>query len=66
MFYMELFILKLLDTYSRICNDFTIFSERVIRITDDVIRLRRMFVLIVGKHGLMRKFGTECRDILIP
>ena len=46
--------------YSRICNDFTNFSERVIRITNDFIklrykatRLRRMFVSIVGKDILI-------------
>ena len=50
--------------YSRICNVFTNFSERVIIIIDDFIKLRRMFVSIVGKHGLMIRFGTECRDIL--
>ena len=59
--------------YSRICNDLTNFSERVIRITNDLInlgfdtaRLRKMFVSIVDRHRLVSKFSRECRGILVP
>ena len=38
MFYMVLFYSQIIR-YSRICNDFTNFSERVFRITNDFIKL---------------------------
>ena len=59
--------------YSRICNDLTNFSERVIRITNDFInlgfdtaRLRKMFVSIVDRYRLVSKFSRECIGILVP
>ena len=57
--------------YSRICNDFEAFADRVLKITDDLIglgfkpaRLTKIYLSVVTRHGLKEKFGVGCGDIL--
>ena len=59
--------------FSRICNDIGPFSNRVLRITNDLIelgykreRLCRIFATVVRKHKLVEKFGDGCSSILLP
>ena len=59
--------------YSRICNDILPFTDRVLKITNDFIklgykreRLCHIFMVIVGRHNLIEKFGDDCRNILLP
>ena len=59
--------------YSRICNSMTSFSDRVLRITNEFIRLGydrerlyRIYLVIVKRHRLSEKFGEGCKLILLP
>ena len=57
--------------YSRICNDIGAFSDRVFKITNDLVglgfkrqRLRKIYFSVVRRHGLNEKFGTGCGNVL--
>ena len=59
--------------YSRICNNFEAFSDRVSRLNNDLIvlgykrdRLRKLYTSIVIRHRLIEKFGTACEENLVP
>ena len=59
--------------YSRICNDVDAFSDRVSKITDDLIglgvrrdRLSKIYLSVVRRHGLREKFGIGCGNVLLP
>ena len=61
--------------YSRICNNFDAFSDRVLKFTDDLIelgfrrdRLSKIYlsISVVRRHGLKNKFGIGCGNILLP
>ena len=59
--------------YSRICNDVDAFSDRVSKLTDDLIglgfnryRLSKIYLSVVTRHGLKEKFGVGCGYVLRP
>ena len=58
--------------YSRICNDVKAFSDRVLKFTDDLIRLgyrqsrlSKIYLSVVRRHGLIEKFGVGCENMLL-
>ena len=57
--------------YARICNQIDGFSDRVSKLTDDLIglgfklpRLSKIYLSVVTRYGLKEKFGIGCGNIL--